>query len=437
MLPWRLTPIQEEAERLLDAAYIRNNVEAVKKAVIEKGDSADIDRWLALDENRRDLLQKGEKLKALRNRVSEEIGALKREKRAADDKIAEMKKTASEIQDLDAALRQVEEELREITIRIPNVCHRSVPVGDESCNELVRSWGKPVEFDFDAKPHWEIGEKLGILDFARASKISGSGFALFWRDGAKLQRALIRFMIDLHTKEHGYEEVYAPFLVGRQAMFGTGQLPKMENDMYLCGEDDLFLIPTAEVPITGTHSDEILDESDLPRRYVGYTACFRRESGAAGKDTRGLNRIHQFDKVELVRFETPERSWEALEELLGHAEEVLKRLDLAYRVVTLATGDLSFASAKTYDIEVWSPGQKKWLEVSSCSNFGDFQARRSKIRYRERDGKKNRYIHTLNGSGLALPRLTIALLERYQRDDGTVEIPEVLRPYMDGQASIA
>ncbi len=422
---------------MLDAAYIRNNSDAVKRAVVEKGDNADIERWLLLDGERRDLLQRGEKLKALRNRVSEEIGLLKREKKDGAEKIAEMKKTAAEIQELDGTLRGVDEELREIAIRIPNVFHQSVPVGDESCNELVRTWGEPVEFAFEAKPHWEIGEKLGIIDFARASRISGSGFAIFWRDGARLQRALIRFMIDLHTKEHGYEEVYAPFLVGRQAMFGTGQIPKMEDDMYHCAEDGLFLIPTGEVPITATHSDEILQADDLPRCYVGYTACFRRESGAAGKDTRGLNRIHQFDKVELVRFETPENSWDALESLLGHAEEVLKRLDLAYRVVVLATGDLSFASAKTYDIEVWSPGQAKWLEVSSCSNFGDFQARRSKIRYRDPHGKKNRYVHTLNGSGLALPRLTVALLERYQREDGTVEIPEALRPYMDDREIIS
>ncbi len=421
---------------MLDAAYIRANPDLVKKAVLEKGDSADIDKWLALDEQRRDYLQRGEKLKAVRNSVSEEIGALKREKKDADDKIAEMKKTSSEIQELDASLRTVEESLREISIRIPNLPHDTVPVGDESCNEHVRSWGEPVQFDFEAKPHWEIGEELGILDFARASKISGSGFALYWRDGAKLQRALIRFMIELHTREHGYEEVYTPFLVARPAMFGTGQLPKLESDMYLCGGDDLFLIPTAEVPITNAHGDEIFEEKDLPRRYVGYTPCFRREAGAAGKDTRGLNRLHQFDKVELVHFDTPERSWDALEELLGHAEEVLKRLDLAYRVVILATGDLSFASAKTYDIEVWAPGQARWLEVSSCSNFVDFQARRARIRYREADRKKNRYLHTVNGSGLALPRLTIALLERYQRPDGTVEIPEVLRPYMDGRESI-
>ncbi len=421
---------------MLDAAYIRNHPDEVKEAILRKGDQADVDRWLELDARRRALLAETEKLKALRNRVSEEIGRMKKEKKDAGAKIAEMKKTGVAIKDADGALREVEAELGSIASLIPNIPHETVPVGDESCNELVRTWGEPVRHHFEAKPHFDLTERLGIIDFPRGARISGAGFPLFLREGARLQRALVQFMLDLHTSEHGYEEIYAPFLVNRTSMFGTGQLPKLESDMYLCEGDDLFLIPTAEVPITNAHAGEILDESRLPLRYAGFTACFRREAGAAGKDTRGLNRLHQFDKVELVRFEKPEDSWDALEELLGHAEEVLRRLDLAYRVVILATGDLSFASAKTYDIEVWAAGQKNWLEVSSCSNFVDFQARRAKIRYRDAETKKVRFVHTLNGSGLALPRLTIALLERYQCADGTVTLPEPLRPYMGGAVSI-
>ncbi len=418
---------------MLDPAFIREHHGAVREAIQAKNDKADIDRWLVLDGERRELLQQGEQRKETRNRVSEEIGLLKREKKDADDKIAEMKTVSGEIQEIDAKLRETEDQLHDIAIRIPNVPHESVPIGDESNNELVRTWGEPRTLSFKAKAHWDLGESLGIIDFARGTKISGAGFPLFLRDGARLQRALIRFMIELHTKEHGYDEIYTPFVVSRNSMFGTGQLPKLESDMYYCERDELFLIPTGEVPITNAHADEIFADSDLPMRYVGYTPCFRREAGAAGKDTRGLNRLHQFDKVELVRFERADESWEALEKLVSHAEEVLKRLDLPYRLLTLATGDLSFAAAKTYDLEVWAPGQDRWLEVSSCSNFLDFQARRMKIRYKPEDRKQNRFVHTLNGSGLALPRLTIALLENYQTEEGRIAIPEALRPYMDGQ----
>ncbi len=421
---------------MLDPALIRREPDAVKAAIERKGDHANVDEWLSLDGKRRNLLQEVEELKSVRNRVSEQIGALKRDRKDADEPIAEMKVVSQKIAAMDADLRVLEEQIYEISIRIPNLPDDSVPVGDESANRTEREWGTPAELPFEAKTHWELGEALGILDFVRSAKLSGSGFSLYWGDGAALQRALIRFMIDLHTKDHGYEEVYTPFLVSRESMFGTGQLPKMEEDMYQCRDDELFLIPTAEVPITNAHGDEIFDDADLPRRYVGYTACFRRESGSAGKETRGLNRMHQFDKVELVRFERTEDSYAALEELLGHAEEVLKRLELPYRVLTLATGDLSFAAAKTYDIEVWAPGQKRWLEVSSCSNFLDFQARRAKIRYRVADRKENRYVHTLNGSGLALPRLFIAVLETYQQADGSIAIPAALRPYLDGRRAL-
>ncbi|NNE10489.1 MAG: serine--tRNA ligase [Gemmatimonadetes bacterium] len=421
---------------MLDPALIRKEAAAVKAAIESKGDHANLDEWLALDGKRRTLLQEVEELKSVRNRVSEQIGVLKREKKSADEPIAEMKEVSQKIAAMDGDLRSIEDQIYEISIRIPNIPDESVPVGDESANRTEREWGRPAEHPFEAKTHWELGEALGILDFARSSKLSGSGFSLYWRDGAALQRALIRFMIDLHTKDHGYEEIYTPFLVSRESMFGTGQLPKMEEDMYQCRDDELFLIPTAEVPITNAHADEIFDDAELPRRYVGYTPCFRREAGSAGKETRGLNRMHQFDKVELVRFERTEDSYAALEELLGHAEEVLKRLELPYRVLTLATGDLSFAAAKTYDIEVWAPGQKRWLEVSSCSNFLDFQARRAKIRYRVADRKENRYVHTLNGSGLALPRLFIAVLETYQQADGSIAIPAALRPYLDGRRTL-
>ena len=421
---------------MLDPAFLRQNPDAVREAVRVKKEKADVDRWLELDGRRRDLLVKADELRALRNRVSEEIAGIKKAKGDGSEKIAEMRKVGGEVKALEEEIRDVEEKLRETAIWMPNVPHSSVPEGDESANRLVSTWGEPRKLPFPAKNHWELGEALGVLDFAAASKISGSGFALFLGAGALLQRALVRFMIDLHVKEHGYKEVYAPFLVDRDSMFGTGQLPKLEFDMYLAEKDDLFLIPTGEVPITNIHRDEILAEEELPILYVGQTACFRREAGAAGKETRGLNRLHQFDKVEMVRFTGADDSYDHLETLRANAEEVLRRLDLPYRVLILASGDLSFASALTYDLEVWTPGQERWLEVSSCSNFGDFQARRMMIRYRPAGGKGTRYAHTLNGSGLALPRTTIAILENYQREDGSIEVPEALRPYMDGLETI-
>ncbi|MBM3320816.1 MAG: serine--tRNA ligase [Candidatus Eisenbacteria bacterium] len=422
---------------MLDPAYIRQHADEVRRAIRLKNEKADVDEWLRLDERWRALTKETEDLRALRNRVSEEIAERKRRGEDASGEIARMRTTADAIKAREEDLRLVEEKLRDLAVWMPNVPHASVPEGDESANRIVATWGEPKVFPFPAKTHWEIGERLGILDLARASKTSGSGFAVFWGAGALLQRALIRFMIDLHVKEHGYREVYAPYLVNRASMFGTGQLPKLEEDMYVSPREDLFLIPTAEVPITNLHRDEILGEDDLPRKYVGYTACFRREAGSAGKETRGLNRLHQFDKVELVRFERAEESYRALEALRADAEDVLRRLGLAYRVVVLAAGDLSFASALTYDLEVWAPGQGRWLEVSSCSNFEDFQARRMRIRYRSEGSGGNRFAHTLNGSGVALPRTTIALLENGQREDGTVEVPEILRPYMDGMERIA
>lgn len=421
---------------MLDPVHIRENPDAVRDAVRLKGDEADVDGWLRLDRERRDLLQEVDQLRSTRNKVSEAIARLKKAKEDASDPIAEMRKTGDRIKEIDQKLRATEKKLHEIAIRIPNIPDGSVPHGGESANLEVRVWGKPRSHDFEAKTHWEIGEELGIIDFARASRISGPGFPILMGAGALLQRALIRFMIDLHIREHGYFEVYAPFLVNEVAMFGTGQLPKLEADMYFVERDNLFLIPTGEVPITNLHQNEILAEEDLPVKYVGYTACFRREAGAAGRETRGLNRLHQFDKVEMVRFTKPEDSYDALEELLGNAEEVLKRLELPYRVLLLATGDLSFASTKTYDIEVWAPGQERWLEVSSCSNFEAFQTRRIRARYRPTEGKSNRPLHTLNGSGLALPRTLIALIEHYQRKDGKVDVPAALRPYMDGLETI-
>jgi seryl-tRNA synthetase len=417
---------------LLDPAFIRQHPEEVKRAVRAKNEKADVDAWLAVDARWRELLVRVDERRGLRNRVSEEIAAKKRSGADASDEIARMRAVGDEIKALEEEIRAAEEKLHEAAVWIPNVPHASVPEGDESANRIVATWGEPKTFPFPPKTHWELGERLGILDFARAAKISGGGFSVFWGAGAMLQRALIRFMIDLHVREHGYREVYAPYLVNRASMFGTGQIPKLEADMYASPRDELFLIPTAEVPITNLHRDEILPEEDLPIRYVGYTACFRREAGSAGKETRGLNRLHQFDKVELVRFERAEESYAALERLRADAEDVLRRLGLAYRVLILASGDLSFASALTYDLEVWAPGQERWLEVSSCSNFEDFQARRMKIRYRPAEGKSNRYAHTLNGSGVALPRTTIAILENYQREDGSIDVPEALRPYMDG-----
>ncbi|MCK4547445.1 MAG: serine--tRNA ligase [Candidatus Eisenbacteria sp.] len=424
---------------MLDRKFVRGNPDLVKKAMSDKNESADLDELLRRDEQRRALLVKVDTLKKQRNDVSQEIGRLKAsgEQEEAETRIREMRKVSDEITDLDEALKGIDEALHEIEIRIPNIPHPSVPVGvDESANQTVRTWGERPTFPFEPLPHWELGDGLGLMDFQAASNVAGSGFALLKGRGARLQRALVQFMLDLHVREHGYVEVAPPYLANRETMFGTGQLPKLEEDMYFCEVDDLFLIPTAEVPVTNLHRNETLAERDLPIQYVAHTACFRREAGAHGKETRGMVRVHQFEKVELVKFVRPEDSYDELESLTANAETVLQRLGLAYRVVMLSTGDLSFAAAKCYDLELWGPAQRKWLEVSSCSNFEDFQARRIGIRYKPAGGGKARLVHTLNGSGVALPRLIVALLENYQREDGSVEIPEALVPYVDGMKEI-
>ncbi len=416
---------------MLDLKFIRENPDVVRRAIESKREKADLDRLLELDEERRKLLAEVEALKHQRNVVSQQIAAKKKAGEDASDAISEMQRVAERIKALDDQLRSVEKQIYSIQIWIPNVPHPSVPEGvDERDNVEVRRWGEIPEMDFEPRPHWELAERLGLVDFARGSKISGSFFVSFRGAGARLERALINFMIDLHVQKHGYTEIWPPAVVRRETMFGTGQLPKLEEDMYRIEQDDLFLIPTAEVPVTNLHRDEVLDGDALPIKYVAYTPCFRREAGSYGRDTRGLIRIHQFDKVEMVNFVHPDTSYDRLEGLVAEAEEVLQLLNLPYRVVELCTGELSFAAAKCYDLEVWAPGVKKYLEVSSCSNFEDFQARRANIRFRPKEGGKTRFVHTLNGSGLALPRTVIAILENYQTDEGTVVVPEVLREYV-------
>jgi len=421
---------------MLDIAFIRGNPDVVREAIKNKGDKADLDSILALDADRRKALAGFETLRAEQKRVSREIAELKKRKAPADDLLKEMRGVAEQVKSLDAAVREVEAKLQHELARVPNVMPADTPVGrNEQDNVVVRTWGEPKVHGFKPKPHWDIAAELDIIDFDRASKLSGSNFVLFKGDGARLERALINFMLDTHRREHGYCEVAPPLIVNRQSMFGTGQLPKLEEDMYHCELDDLFLIPTAEVPITNIHRDEVLEVADLPIRYMGYTPCFRREAGSYGRDTRALMRVHQFDKVELVKIVRPETSYDELEQLLGNAETILQRLGLAYRVARLCTGELSFAAAKCYDIEAWAPGIERWMEVSSCSNFETFQARRANIRFRNTEGKLE-YVHTLNGSGVALARTVLCLLERWQTEDGGVEIPEPLQPYMDGQARI-
>ena len=383
-------------------------------------------------QKRKALLIECDDLRNKRNITSKKISELKSKKQDAADVIQEMKGVSDNIKQLETDIKALTEELDSVLLRIPNIPASDVPVGkDETSNVIVKENGEKREFTFTPLPHWDIGKALDILDFERGAKITGAGFTLYKGAGARLERALYNFMLDLHTQEHGYTEIFPPYLVNRASMTGTGQLPKLEEDMYRIPEDDLFLIPTAEVPVTNIHSNEILAAQDLPTYYTACTACFRREAGSHGKDTRGMLRVHQFNKVELVKFVRPETSYEELESLLSVSEKVLQLLGLQYQVLKLCTGDLSFAAAKCYDIEVWSPGVDKFLEVSSCSNFEDFQARRSNIRFRNDEGRVQ-HVHTLNGSGVALPRTMIAIIENYQRDDGTVEIPEVLRPYMNG-----
>ncbi len=422
---------------MLDLKFIRENADVVREAVKNKGEKAELDLLLNLDQKRRSLLQQADELKHQRNVVSERIARMKKEKQDAGKEIADMRKVSDQISALDQELRESEEKINDLLLTIPNLPHESVPVGmDEDSNVEIRSWGERPKFDFEPRPHWELGQILGILDLPKAAKVAGTGFLVLTGKGARLQRALINFMLDLHTKKHAYTEVLPPFVANRTSMTGTGQLPKLADDMYHVEKDDLFLIPTAEVPVTNLHRDENLKEEDLPIRYTAYTACFRREAGAYGKDTRGMIRVHQFDKVEMVKFVKPEDSYDELESLLKDAEQVLQLLNLPYRVRILCTGDLSFAAAKCYDIEAWCAGLGNYQEVSSCSNFVDFQARRMGLRFRPKAGGKLQYVHTLNGSGVALPRTMIAIMENYQTEKGTIIIPEVLRPYMDGMEEI-
>jgi len=416
---------------MIHLSFIREQPDKVRKGAKNKGEVIDLDSLLSLDNEHRSLLNSLNELRAERNRVSEEIGKTKGTGKDALDSIQAMKKVSQQIKELEEKVGVLAEQLNSKLLRIPNLPHDSVPIGKNvEDNVVIREWGDEHQSDFTPKSHLELGASLNLFDFERGAKISGSGFPLYIGKGAKLERALINFMVDMHVDQYGYTEVFPPFLVRREAMVTTGQLPKFEEDMYHTEVDDLFLIPTAEVPVTGIHGNEILEEEDLPIKYVAYSACFRREAGSYGKDTHGLLRLHQFNKVELVKYVTPGSSYDELESLTAQAESVLQALGLRYRVVELCTADLSFASAKCFDLEVWAPGEKKWLEVSSCSNFEGFQARRGNIRYRREDNRKVECVHTLNGSGVATPRLLVALLETYQREDGRVEIPEALQPHL-------
>jgi seryl-tRNA synthetase len=414
---------------VLDIRRIREDPEEVRRALARRGaDHATVvDELLALDERRRAAVTQVNDLKARRNEVSKEVGARKRRGEDAEALIAEMGGVGRRIAELDGEVGQAEARIQDILLATPNTPLDEVPVGDEQANRVVKVWGEPRAFSFEPLPHWELGERLGVIDLARGARVSGSGFPVLRGAGARLQRVLIDFFLDVHTTRHRYQEVRVPYLVTAETLTGTGQLPKFEDDLYHLERDDLWLIPTAEVPVTNLHRDELLPAAALPLRYTSYTPCFRREAGAAGKDTRGLLRVHQFDKVELVRYEHPARSREALEELTVEAESLLEMLGLPYRRVALATGDLGFSAAMTYDLEVWAPGVAKWLEVSSCSTFTDYQARRAGLRFRPAPGEKPELVHTLNGSGLALPRVVAALLETYQEEDGSVGVPEVIR----------
>ncbi|HDN86380.1 MAG: serine--tRNA ligase [Candidatus Omnitrophota bacterium] len=421
---------------MLDVKFIRENTELVKQALKNRGYDFDLDAFLQLDEKRRDLIKKIENIRFQKNKANEEIKALLKEKKDVSSQIQVTKRLSQELDTLEEEFKKVKQEFNWQVLNIPNIPHSSIPVGDASANKIVFTKGRVRKFNFKPLTHIELGEHLGIFDFKKAAKICGSNFILFEGEGAKLERALINFMLNLHTKEHGYKEVFPPFLVNRTSMTTTGQLPKLEEDMYRLRDDDYFLIPTAEVPVTNIYREDILEEKELPIYYVSYTACFRREAGSYGKETKGLVRVHQFDKVELVKFTTPQSSYQELEKLLGDACRVIELLELPYRVILLATAELSFAATKCYDIEVYAPGIQQWLEVSSCSNFEDFQARRGNIRYREAGSGKLRFVHTLNGSGVALARLVIAILENYQQKDGSVVIPKVLRKYLDGRKKL-
>ena len=416
-----------------DLRMIREQVDTLREGMRRRGKldtlGPIIDRAQAAEAERRELIQAVEERKASRNSISQEVARRKKAGEGTDDLLAQSRNLGEEISQLEGELGTLQSQLTSTLFEIPNVTLDEVPEGGEDANTVQREWGTPREKG-RAAPHWEIGSKLGLIDFERGAKISGSGFILYRGLGARLVRAFMNLMVDLHVKDHGYEEVWVPVVVNRAAMTGTAQLPKFEDDMYALRDEDMFLIPTAEVPVTNFYRDEILLESDLPKGFVAYSPCFRREAGAAGKDTRGLLRVHEFDKVELVRYSTPESSMEQLELLTGHAEKILQLLELPYRVVLIAAGDTGFASAKTYDLEVFAPGVGAWLEVSSCSCYTDYQARRANIRYRPAEGGKPRFVHTLNGSGVAFPRVMAALLEHFQNADGTVTVPKALRPYV-------
>ncbi|MHB9099530.1 MAG: serine--tRNA ligase [Syntrophales bacterium] len=418
---------------MLDIKYLRGNIDFVVGKMRERGQEMNLERFIALDAKRRDIIQEVEALRNERNTVSKEIGEKKKNHQDATEIIARMGAVSNRIKELDETLKQTDDELQVILMMIPNVPHGSVVCGKGAeDNPVIRVWGEKPTFPFTPRPHWEIGEELNILDFTRGAKITGARFTLYRGLGARLERALINFMLDLHTREHGYTEVLTPFMVNRESMTGTGQLPKFEEDLFRIDKMDYFLIPTAEVPVTNIHREEILSEKELPICYVAYSPCFRAEAGSYGKDTRGLIRQHQFNKVELVKFAKPEDSYEELEKLTLNAEEVLKRLKIPYRVVSLCTVDLGFSAAKTYDLEAWLPGQDAYREISSCSNFEEFQARRASIRFRREESGKVEFVHTMNGSALAVGRTLVAILENYQQQDGSVVIPEALRPYMGG-----
>lgn len=422
---------------MLDIKFIRNNLDLISSALKNRGYDLDLSRLQYLDRQRRSILVKLEDFRYQRNKVSDQIAAMKKEKEDASSLISEMKTVSKQIKEMEVVLPEIADELNKLLLLIPNIPHESVVIGkNEADNPVVRMWGEIRTFDFPPLPHWEIGEKLDILDFSRAAKIARSRFSLQRGFGAKIERALINFMLDIHTGHHGYIETLPPFLVNSDSMTGTGQLPKFREDLFKVDGWDLFLIPTAEVPVTNIHRDEILSFEKLPIKYASYTPCFRSEAGSYGKDTRGIIRQHQFNKVELVMFCCPEDSEKELETLTSDAEEILQRLELPYRVVSLCTGDLGFSAAKTYDIEVWLPGQQLFREISSCSNFTDFQARRANIRFKRKERRGTEFVHTLNGSGLAVGRTLVAILENYQQPDGSVVIPEALRPYLNGVSVI-
>lgn len=423
---------------MLDPQLIRENPEMVKAAIAAKKQNVDIDRILALDSERRKLIHEAEQQKSLRNATSMKIAALKKEKKDAGDVIAEMKTVSDSIKQMDATLKEVESELNRLQGTVPNMPHESTPHGQsEKDNVVVSEWGDVPSFDFEPKNHLELGESLGLFDFSRGAKIAGTGFPVYTGRGAMLERALISFMLDTHSRNNGYTEIFPPFLANPASHFGTGQLPKSADQMYYIPEDELYCVPTAEVPVTNMHRDEILEEKDLPVKYCAYSACFRREAGSYGKDTRGFLRVHQFNKVELVKFTHPERSYDELEALRVNAEGILRALGLKYRVLQLCDADLSFAAAKCYDLEAWAPAEQTFLEVSSCSNFESFQARRLNVRFRPAQGGKPEFVHTLNGSGLATARIFVAILESYQTKDGAVRIPEALWPYTNGLREIS